>query len=266
MPLRYILKHLILPPGGLLLLLLAAWWLRRRAPRLAALCFVLGFGGLWIMAMPVTVEHAARLMEHEPALPPAKWPGLAQQAEAIVILGAGRELADAAWGSDQPSHIALERMRYASRLAKASGLPILVSGGLHFGRLPPSEARLFADTLSQDFAVETRWLEERSRTTWENAVFSAEILRQAGISRVVLVTSASHMPRSRWSFERNGLEVIAAPVGFIGVPNGRPLGGWLPESKAVWQNGMLLNEVAGQLVYPVLYGKADEGERRITLR
>ena len=55
MPIRYFFKQLLLPPGGLLLLLLAAWWLRRRSPRLAAFCFVLGFGGLWLMSLPVTV-------------------------------------------------------------------------------------------------------------------------------------------------------------------------------------------------------------------
>jgi len=74
----------------------------------------------------------------------------------------------------------------------------------------------------------------------------------------VLVTSASHMPRSRWCFEEVGLDVITAPVGFMGVPNGRPFGGWLPEAKAVWQNGMLLNEAVGMLVYPLLYDSASE--------
>ncbi|HCJ28049.1 MAG TPA: hypothetical protein DHV63_01780 [Pseudomonas sp.] len=252
MPIRYFFKQLLLPPGGLLLLLLAAWWLRRRAPRLAALCFVLGFGGLWLMSLPVTVEWAARALERESALDRAGWPRLGQQAQAIVVLGAGREQADPGWGSDQPSHIALERLRYASRLAKASGLPILASGGLHYGQ-PPSEALLAAEALQRDFATPTRWLEERSRTTWENALYSAELLKAAGIERIVLVTSASHMPRSRWCFEQNGLEVIAAPMGFLGVPNGRPFGGWLPESKAVWQNSMLLNEAVGMLVYPLLY-------------
>lgn len=258
MPIRYILKQLLLPPGALLLLLLLAWWLRRRAPRLAACCFAVGLGGLWIMAMPITVELGARLLEREPALSPERWSGLHTEAGAIVVLGGGREMADPAWGADQPSHIALERLRYAARLAKASGLPILASGGLHFG-LPPSEAHIAAEALRQDFGTPTRWLEERSRTTWENALFSAQILKANGVDRVVLVTSAWHMARSRWCFEQNGLQVIAAPVGFIGVPSARPLGGWLPESKAAWQSGQLLNEVVGLLAYPWVYRA--EGKR-----
>ncbi|PNG12414.1 YdcF family protein [Stutzerimonas stutzeri] len=253
MPIRYFFKQLLLPPGGLLLLLLAAWWLRRRAPRLAALCFVLGFGGLWLMSLPVTVEWAGRALEREAPLERAEWADLAQRAQAIVVLGAGREQADPGWGSDQPSYLALERLRFAARLAKASGLPILASGGLHYGQ-PPSEAHLAAEALQRDFSTPTRWLEERSRTTWENALYSASMLKDAGIDRIVLVTSASHMPRSRWCFEQNGLQVIVAPMGFVGVPNGRPFGGWLPETKAVWQNGLLLNEALGMLIYPLLYG------------
>ncbi|WP_313085909.1 YdcF family protein [Pseudomonas sp.] len=252
MPIRYFFKQLLLPPGGFLLLLLAAWALRRRAPHAAALCFVLGCGGLWLMSLPVTVEWAARLIEREPALDRAEWTGLSRQAGAIVVLGAGREQADPAWGGDQPSHLALERLRYAARLARASGLPILASGGLHYGQ-PPSEAQLAADTLRDDFQLPTRWLEARSRTTWENARYSAELLKAAGIERVVLVTSAAHMARSRWCFETVGLQVIAAPVGFMGVPNGRPFGGWLPEAKAVWQNSLLLNEAVGLLIYPLVY-------------
>ncbi|OCX93513.1 MAG: hypothetical protein BFD77_12190 [Pseudomonas sp. CO183] len=257
MPIRYFFKQLLLPPGLLLLLLLLGWWLRRRAPRLAALCFVTGFAGLWLMSLPIVVEWTARLVENEPALVEAQWSGLAEQAGAIVVLGAGREQNDPAWGGDQPGYIALERLRYAARVAKASGLPILTSGGLHYGQ-PPSEAMLGAEVLQRDLDVTTRWLEERSRTTWENALYSAQMLRAAGVERVVLVTSASHMPRSRWCFEQNGIEVIAAPVGFMGVSNGRPLHGWLPEAKAFWQNGMLLNEVVGMAVYPLVYGGVAE--------
>ena len=252
MPIRYILKQLILPPGGLLLLLLLAWWLRRRMPRLSLACFVVGLGGLWLMSLPVVVEWSARELEAEPPLAEAEWPRLAERVDAIVVLGGGRERDDPAWGGDQPSAMALERLRYAARLARASGLPLLTSGGLHFGE-PPSEALIMADTLRRDFGVDVRWQEGESRTTWENAEFTAGILLPQGIRRVLLVTQAAHMPRARWSFERAGFEVAAAPMGYLGVPNGRPLGGWLPESKAVWQSGMLLNEAVGLLAYPLAY-------------
>lgn len=252
MELRFLLKQLILPPGGLLLLILLAWLLWSSRPRLALLCLLMGLGGLWLMSLPIVVEQVARVLEREPALAETQWASLAQRGEVIVVLGSGREEADPAWGGDQPSVTAIERLRYAARLHRASGLPVLISGGLHYGE-PPSEAGLMADALQRDFGVATRWREERSRTTWENAQFSAELLREQGIRRVVLVTQAAHMPRSRWCFERAGLEVVAAPLGFLGVANARPLGGWLPEGKALWQSTRLLNEALGLAIYPLLY-------------
>lgn len=110
-----------------------------------------------------------------------------------------------------------------------------------------------AESLARDYGIVVRWREERSRTTWENALFSAPLLREAGVQRVVLVTQAAHMPRARWCVERQGLQVLAAPVGFLGVDNARPFAGWLPKGKAFWQNAQLLNEALGRLLYPLLY-------------
>ena len=252
MPIRYFIKQLLLPPGILLLLLALAWWFRRSRPRLAGCCFALGLGGMWLMSLPVMVEWSARALETAPPLAREDWSSLAQHADAIVVLGSGRERGDPAWGSDQPTGIGLERQRYAARLAKASGLPVLTSGGLHYGA-PPSEAELMALSMRDDFAVTVRWKEERSRTTWENAQMSAEILLPEGIKRVVVVTQAWHMPRAVWSFEKAGFSVVPAPVGFLGQDNARPLGGWMPEFKSVWQSGQLLNEAVGQVGYRLFY-------------
>ncbi len=252
MPFRYFVKQLLLPPGILLLLLALAWWLRRSRPRLAGLCFALGLGGFGLMSLPVVVEWSARALETEPALERSEWATLAERADAIVVLGSGRERGDPAWGADQPTGVGLERERYAARLAKASGLPILTSGGLHYGT-PPTEAALMADSLRDDFGVAVRWQEGRSRTTWENAQFSAQVLLPEGVTRVVVVTQAWHMQRSVWSFERAGFGVVPAPVGFLGVDNARPLGGWMPEFKSIWQSGQLLNEAAGLVGYRLFY-------------
>lgn len=252
MPVRYLLKAIVLPPGIFFLLLLMAFYVRRSRPRLAATCFVTGLGGLWLMSLPVVVETAARGIETVPPLPLNEWATLAQRADAIVILGSGRERNDPSWGTDIPTGVALERMRYTARLAKASGLPILTTGGLHYGE-PPSEAAIMAESLENDFGVPVRWQEGLSRTTWENATMTAAMLQPLGIKRVVIVTQAWHMPRSVWSFEKAGFTVVGAPVGFLSADNARVFGGWLPESRAIWQSGQLLNEAAGLLVYPWVY-------------
>lgn len=255
MPIRYILKQLLMPPGVLLLAILLAWWLRRRFPRLATLCFLFGFGGLWLMSLPAVMQWGASLLEREPVLAEAQWPGLAQRADAIVILGAGREQNDPGWGgADQPGLMALERLRYAARLARASGLPLAASGGLHYGQ-PPSEAALMADSMARDYGLTIRWLEEESRTTWENALFSAQLLQPQGVRRVVLVTQAWHMPRARWCFEQAGFEVITAPMGYLSAGYARPMGGWLPESRVISQSSQLLNEAIGLFAYPLAHGR-----------
>lgn len=252
MPFRYFIKTLVLPPGLFLLLLLCAWLLRNIRPRLARALFVIGLGGMWLMSLPVAVQWAAKGIESIPPLARSEWPTLAQRADAIVVLGSGRERNDPSWGTDIPTGVALERMRYAARLSKASGLPILVTGGLHYGE-PPSEAEIMAASLRDDFGVKVRWQEGQSRTTWENATMSAATLLPSDIKRVIVVTQAWHMPRSVWSFEKAGFTVVPAPVGFLSVDNASPFGGWMPEAKAVWQMGQLLNEAAGWVGYRVFY-------------
>ena len=61
-----------------------------------------------------------------------------------------------------------------------------------------------------DFAVPVRWREDRSRNTFENAAFSAEILRRAGGPSARLVTNSLDMARALWSFRAVGYAVILA--------------------------------------------------------
>ncbi|MEA3167360.1 MAG: hypothetical protein QOI97_308 [Pseudomonas sp.] len=121
MPFRYFIKQLLLPPGIFLLLLVFAWWFRKSRPRLAGFCFAVGLGGMWLISLPVVVQWGAHALETEPPLAREEWATLAQRADAIVVLGSGRERGDPAWGTDQPTGIGRERQRYAARLAKASG-------------------------------------------------------------------------------------------------------------------------------------------------
>ena len=66
--------------------------------------------------------------------------------------------------------------------------------------------------LENDFLVPVRWREDRSRNTYQNAAFSATILRQAGIPAALVVTQPWHMARALWSFDTVGYPVIPAPT------------------------------------------------------
>ena len=55
-------------------------------------------------------------------------------------------------------------------------------------------------------------LETEARTTFENAVYSARLLRPRATERWILVTTASHMPRAVGSFRAAGFSVLPWPV------------------------------------------------------
>jgi uncharacterized SAM-binding protein YcdF (DUF218 family) len=110
----------------------------------------------------------------------------------------------------------LDRMRYGARLARDSGLPLLVSGGAPSGGRP--EGELMREALERDFVIKVRWVEAASRNTAENASMSAPILKAAGVTRIALVSNAWHLPRALPLFQKEGLEVTPAPMGFSGAP------------------------------------------------
>lgn len=204
--LKKILTALVLPPAGPLLLSALGLLLIRRRPRLGK---SLAWGGLvllWLLATPLLAQALLGLVEAQPPLQPAQM----QRAQAIVVLGGESYFAAPEYGGDTVKGHSLERLRYAARLARASGLPVLASGGSPAGIRPEAEA--MREALEADFGVRVRWVEGRSRDTVENAAFSAALLREAGLGRVLLVTNALHMRRAKEAFERAGLEVIPAPT------------------------------------------------------
>jgi uncharacterized SAM-binding protein YcdF (DUF218 family) len=74
------------------------------------------------------------------------------------------------------------------------------------------------EALVRDFGVPVRWLEDASDNTQQNARYSAEMVGRDGISRVALVTHASHMPRAARSFAVAGIAVIPAWTAFHREP------------------------------------------------
>lgn len=171
-----------------------------------------------------------------------------QEADAIVILGGGYPRSTPEYEGFQPTALSLERIRYGATVHRQCGVPLLTSGG---GKR--SEAETMAEILRKDYGINVRWQEKQSLTTWQNALYSYDMLsRDLGKEnlRIILVTHSWHMPRSVLSYQKMGFEVIPAPTIFTWseVP-WKKLRYWLPQTRNLRNSELALHEYLGLIWY-----------------
>lgn len=149
----------------------------------------------------------------------------AREPVAIVVLGGGSRPLSPEYGVSNLNDRSLERLRYGLWLARETGAPVAFSGGVGWALGPivtTPEAQIAARVAQQEFGRPLKWIEDRSRDTRENAIYSAELLKTQGIRRVLLVTHQRHMPRSLKVFAEaaagTGITFEAAPVDVLNTP------------------------------------------------
>jgi len=255
--LKMLLRPLVLPPAAPLLLVVAGLLVSRRMPKIGRSLSALGLVLAWLLATGLAADLVCGSLEasQRPLSPTAlqaarKGPNPPQ---AIVILGGGAVRDGNFTPARERLHSrTLERVMAGARVAKASGLPILVSGGRPEW-LTNSEAELMRRVLVDDLGLAVRWVEDHSRDTAENASFSAAMLRAQGIDSIVLVTHAYHMPRSQAVFESAGLNVLAAPHDWKGgSPDFGELRDWMPNAASAETVWLALHETLGLYWYRLM--------------
>ncbi|WP_298134101.1 YdcF family protein [Acidiferrobacter sp.] len=232
----------VTPPGLFLLLMVVGLVLfMARQKKTGAAVMVLSWAGLCAVSLPAVSVPLARAWERYPAL---RRP-LPIGPQAIVVLAAGRyHHAPEYGGQDTVGANTLVRLRYAARLFRETHLPILVSGGAPLGGI--AAARLMRRVLKRDFAVPVRWVEVSSRTTAQNARYSAAVLRSQKISTIFLVTQAWHMPRAVALFRAAGFKVVPAPTGFTTRSRrDRTVLRYLPSAHALFLSALIFHESVG---------------------
>jgi uncharacterized SAM-binding protein YcdF (DUF218 family) len=146
-------------------------------------------------------------------LPPASLPDV----ETIVVLGGGtdmmnypRPMVDISGAGD--------RVLYAAQLYKqGKSSHLLLSGGNltwqnEASSTPASQMGEILEFLG--IPADAIWLQTRSLNTYEDALYCSQILKEKGIDKILLVTSAIHMPRAMGVFMNQGIQVIPAPTDF----------------------------------------------------
>lgn len=235
------LKVLVLPPTSLVLLALAGLVASRWRPRLGHAIAFAATLGLFALSLPIVAMWLTALLRP----PPPFDVNAAKEAQAIVVLAGGARRYAADYHGDTLSPLTLERIRYGAIVARATGLPVLVSGGAPRGGV--AEAELMRNALEREFGVPVRWVERQSRNTHENAVLSTATLRAAGVTRVVLVTHAFDMRRATAEFAAQGINVVPAATGLT-TPHPAGWRDFVPQFDAFGASYYAVYEILGNAV------------------
>ncbi|MES2049445.1 MAG: YdcF family protein [Pseudomonadota bacterium] len=209
-----VVRTLILPPVSLLIFFAAGRWIKVWHPRigkiisntsLILLLILSTCAGAWLLVTPLENLEKPLIATTQTG------------AQAIVVLSAGSLASNPEYDDKSiPDYIALGRIRYAAKLYRDTGLPILVTGGSGSKSLQnDSFAQGMTRVFEYEFAIPVKWHEELSTNTRENAIYSAQILKKDGVTHILLVTDAMHMRRAKLVFEQAGLRVTSAPTLFF---------------------------------------------------
>ncbi len=231
---------------------LILWWLKSRWTPLP---IAIALAVLLIASSAIFNDAIIRSLEWR-HIPDGEPP----TAEAIVLLGgctksqqAPRPMVDVTEGGD--------RVLYAAKLYRDGKAPLIIAAGGRVGWLgggaPEAEdmAQLlqFLNVPSADILQEPN-----SLNTYQNAVNVKRLLRDRQLERVLLVTSAMHMPRALRVFQQQGIDAIPAPTDFLTTardPNAPPpsleavLLELLPDTGRLATTTLALKEYLGFAIY-----------------
>ncbi len=236
------------------LMMVAGLIIRHWLPRLGRLLLGLAialFLAIGFLPIGPTMLGWLETRYAQPALPP--------DVDGIIVLGGVFDTYLSAQTKQIVANDNMERMIAFVDLARRySDAKLVFSGGAGNinapGRSESLDARAYLETIS--FPAERVTFEERSRTTYENAILAKLAAKPQEHEIWVLITSASHMPRAVSVFRKAGWEVIPYPVD-PGTPLER---GRLADPLDVSANFRAfeeaLKEIIGQIVYGIT-GKSD---------
>jgi uncharacterized SAM-binding protein YcdF (DUF218 family) len=167
----------------------------------------------------------------------------------LVVLGGGvRRQPDGSWDLADDSMV---RTIHGARLYHALGPRlVVVSGGSPTGQPGTAVAGAMRNLLRQLGVPDDHILvDDRSRTTFENATETARLLEPFAARRIVLVTQAHHLARSVRVFERRGFDVLPAGCDYVASRLEWGVTDLLPDGRSARRTSLAAHEYLGLLYY-----------------
>lgn len=176
--------------------------------------------------------------------------------DVAVVLGGFTDLAKQprdrvylSQGADRLMHaVYLYRMGKVKHILATGG-----SGILNFQGIASEAERIHQVMLTCQVDSNHIWLESKSKNTYENALFSAPILRKHfPDGRILVFTSAFHCRRAQACFEKQGLKVEMFPVDFRYYDNYfNAEKTFIPNDGAWAKWSLIIHELAGYIMYKI---------------
>ncbi len=131
----------------------------------------------------------------------------ARDSDLIIVLGAGLR------SDGKPGPALTRRSQQGAELWREGMAPMILCAGGQAESYPRSEAAACQEVLLKGGVPEEAiLLEEMSRSTEENAIFSRRIMAEQGYGDAILVSDSYHLLRATWLFERQGIHASGSPV------------------------------------------------------
>lgn len=211
--LKKLISPLFMPVSVVLMLALVGlfclWFTRRQ--RTGKVLVTVAIGLLGLLSHDCVSNLLAGPLEKK--YPPITNMASVQGVKWIVVLGGGSEVDPKLPASTFLSGPSLVRLLEGVSLYKRNpGSKLIVTGRSSFGGITPVAAVMADVAREWGVKAEDIVVERASKDTKDHAAFVKEIV---GDDRFVLVTSASHMPRTMGLFRRQRLAPKAAPTDYM---------------------------------------------------
>jgi uncharacterized SAM-binding protein YcdF (DUF218 family) len=202
---------------------------------------------LFLWSWPPSTALLAYTLEHR--YPVTRFPQ--SDAGAFVVLSASISPPNDSQPEVLPSYGTFLRCEHAAWLYRNwKAMPVVVSGGSGPSKIVMAD--VMRDVLRRAGVPDAMiWTERRSKSTYDNALFTAELLRAKQIRRIVLVTEAHHMLRSDLCFRKQGIEVVPSACNYRYILFSGQWQDFFPSSKMITSNEDTLHEWMGLVWYRV---------------
>jgi len=235
----------LMPPGLIIVILFVFLFLCK-----SKIGFAIIIAFLYVLSIDPIADSLLRPLED-------KYPALSldnireNDPTAIVVLGGGTIIASPESEGDSLSSDALKRAVYAFTLRDTFSVPYIFSGGKVFDYGQDTEADVAKQLfISLGMSPDRIIVESKSRNTWQNAKETAKLNHK----EVILVTSAYHIPRSVYCFEKNGMNVIPAPTDYkINREKPYDFFSFMPSINALSKTYLAMHEYVGLLYARIFY-------------